>query len=46
MSNSTSTDDEKPETWEEPREQAHIKGMKRTIPNQQRREIDRRREGN
>jgi len=38
------TDSDEPTTWEEPREQAHIKGMKRTIPDQQRREIDRRRE--
>ncbi|WP_269782715.1 hypothetical protein [Halobacterium wangiae] len=38
-----STDE--PTTWEEPREQAVIEGEKRTIPDQQRREIERRREG-
>jgi len=45
MSESTSSGDE-PTTWEESREQAAIHGEKRTIPDQQRREIDRRREGN
>jgi len=41
----TDNDTEEPTTWEESREQAIIRGNKRTIPDQQRREIERRREG-
>ena len=39
------TDSDEPTTWDESREQADIHGEKQTIPEQQRREIDRRREG-
>jgi len=41
----TDSKTEEPTTWEEPREQAEIHGEKRTIPDQQRQEIERRREG-
>jgi len=41
----TDSKTEEPTTWEESREQAIIRGTKRTIPDQQRQEIERRSEG-
>ena len=39
------TDSDEPTTWEEPRENATIRGEKRSISEARRREIERRREG-